>query len=632
MASLGRVIEEQASDRPDAAACVIGADERSYGVLADQILRFASGLRRLGLKPGDRLGLYLPTCVEYVVCFYGAMRAGLIANPIDSAFTKAEVQYLLADSEASGIVSTPALLAQLGVGAEEPSSLMVISTGQAQPPRYSLADLLATPPDALPMPSESSPACLPYSSGTTGRSKGIVLSHDALATQAVMAANHLQLRSCDVLVHALPLVHLYGGDIIMGGLLVAGATMIVQPTFDPKTFPALMAAHGATACAGVPTTYALLCQLAAEDVAGLNLNSLDIAFSAGAPLPGRVRSAFRSRFGADVLDCYGLTEGGMLVANLRHGVRPELSCGVPVPLMDVRIVDADDNDVPPGEVGELIARGPQVMTGYWNRPDATRTTLRDGWLHTGDLARLDEKGFFYIVDRANDLIICDGYNVYPAEVEEILQAHPSVAMCAVFGVPDEIAGEKPWAAVVPSAGMRIDVAVLAAHCRERLAASKLPRRFIVLDELPRSSVGKIMRRELRVRYAARAIGPASASRDENRRDPFGPAVPAGPLTQRLGGMPEPEQERAMQDAVCAEVEAVLGDISSDTVDPKQRFEDLGFDSVTLVELHRRLEAVTELRLPVALLFDYPTPLSVAAYLRDQITGVGTGAHRYAERD
>jgi long-chain acyl-CoA synthetase len=266
-----------------------------------------------------------------------------------------------------------------------------------------------------------------------------------------------------------------------------------------------MAAHGATACAGVPTTYALLCQLPATDVARLDLSHLATAFSAGAPLPGSIRSAFRGLYGADVLDCYGITEAaGNLVANLRYGDRPELSCGVPYPLTEVRIVDTDDNDVPPGEIGELIARGPQIMTGYWNRPDATATTLRGGWLHTGDLARRDQNGFFYIVDRTKDLILCGGYNVYPAEVEEVLQAHPAVAMCAVFGVPDEIKGEKPWAAVVPSAGTQVDTAVLDAHCRERLAAYKTPRRFIVLDELPRSSVGKILRRELRVRYAPQA--------------------------------------------------------------------------------------------------------------------------------
>jgi long-chain acyl-CoA synthetase len=505
MASLVRVIEDHASRRADAVACVIGPDQRSYGALAEEILRFASGLRRLGLRPGDRLGLYLPNCVEYVVCFYGTLRAGLIANPINGAFTRAEVQYLLADSGAAGIVSTPELLARIGIGAGEPAPPVVISTAQAAPPWHSLADLLAESADPLPLPAEDAPACLPYSSGTTGRSKGITHTHDSLAMQAVLSANHLQLRPDDVLVQALPLVHLYPGNIIMGGLFVAGATMVVQPVFDPPAFPALMAAHGATACAGVPTTYALLCQLPATDVARLDLSHLATAFSAGAPLPGSIRSAFRGLYGADVLDCYGITEAaGNLVANLRYGDRPELSCGVPYPLTEVRIVDTEGNDVPPGEIGELIARGPQIMTGYWNRPDATATTLRGGWLHTGDLARRDEQGFFYIVDRTKDLILCGGYNVYPAEVEEVLQAHPAVAMCAVFGVPDEIKGEKPWAAVVPSAGAQVDTAALDAHCREQLAAYKTPRRFIVLDELPRSSVGKILRRELRVRYASQA--------------------------------------------------------------------------------------------------------------------------------
>lgn len=530
MASLVRAIEEHAASRAGATACVIGAERRSYGELGDQILRFASALRRLGFRPGDRLSLYLPNGVEYVICFYGAMRAGLVANLINGAFTRAEVHYLLSDSGATGIVSTPELLARIGLGSEEgreepgggPARRLrvVISTGEAPPPWHSLASLLASPPDPVPMPPDDAPACLPYSSGTTGRSKGIVHTHDSLGMQAVLSANHLQLRADDVLVQALPLVHLYPGNIIMGGLFVAGATMVVQTAFDPPAFPALLAEHHATACAGVPTTYALLCQLPAEHTRGLALDQLGVAFSAGAPLPGSIRSAFRARFGADVLDCYGITEAaGNLVANLRYGGRPDLSCGVPYPLTEVRIVDPDGSDVPPGGIGELIARGPQIMTGYWNRPDATRTTLQDGWLHTGDLARRDERGFYFIVDRTKDLILCGGYNVYPAEVEEVLQSHPSVAMCAVFAVPDEIKGEKPWAAVVPGLGEQVDVAALDAHCRESLAGYKVPRRFVVVDDLPRSSVGKILRRELRARFgpeaqhqppAAPAAGPSPA--------------------------------------------------------------------------------------------------------------------------
>jgi long-chain acyl-CoA synthetase len=251
----------------------------------------------------------------------------------------------------------------------------------------------------------------------------------------------------------------------------------------------------------VPTTYALLCQLPEQQVAALGLDQLQVAFSAGAPLAGSIRSGFRGLFGADVLDCYGITEAaGNLVANLRYGDHPELSCGVPYPLTDVRIVDPLDQDVPAGEVGELIARGPQIMTGYWNRPEATAETLRGGWFHTGDLARRDERGFYFIVDRKNDLILTGGYNVYPAEVEDVLQSHPAVAMCAVFGIPDEIKGEKPWAAVVPRAGATVDAAALDAHCREQLAAYKVPRRFLIVDELPRSSVGKILRRELRATF------------------------------------------------------------------------------------------------------------------------------------
>jgi long-chain acyl-CoA synthetase len=507
MASLVQVIDDHGSRHSERLACVVGNDQRTYGALADQILRFASAIRELGLQPGDRLGLYLPNCVEYVVCFYGAMRAGLIATPINGAFTRAEVTYLLSDSGAAGIVSTPELLDRIGMtGSGGPGPRVVISTGDPAPPWCSLTDLLSAPAGPLSTPSDDSPACLPYSSGTTGRSKGITHTHDSMAMQAALSANRLQLRADDVLVQAMPLVHLYPGNIIMGGLFVAGATMVVQPTFDPPRFADLLSQQRATACAGVPTTYALLCQLPKEQLAALDLEQLAIAFSAGAPLPGSIRSGFRDLFGADVLDCYGITEAaGNLVANLRYGDHPELSCGVPYPLTDVRIVDQLDNDVPTGEVGELVARGPQIMTGYWNRPEATAEALRGGWFHTGDLAQRDERGFYFIVDRKNDLILTGGYNVYPAEVEDVLQAHPDVAMCAVFGIPDEIKGEKPWAAVVPRAGATVNEAALDAHCREQLAAYKVPRRFVIVDELPRSSVGKILRRELRARFTPEEV-------------------------------------------------------------------------------------------------------------------------------
>src|ERR1700730_4917615 len=301
MASLVQVIDDHGSRHGDRLACVVGHDQRTYGALADQILRFASALRELGLQPGDRLGLYMPNCVEYVVCFYGAMRAGLIATPINGAFTKAEVAYLLSDSGAAGIVSTPELLDRIGIGpgiTGEPGPRVVISTGESTPPWCSLAELLDAPAGPLSAPGDDSPACLPYSSGTTGRSKGITHTHDSMAMQAVLSANRLQLRHDDVLVQAMPLVHLYPGNIIMGGLFVAGATMVVQPAFDPPGFADLLSQQRATACAGVPTTYALLCQLPEQQVAALGLDQLQVAFSAGAPLAGSIPSAVPGPFGA----------------------------------------------------------------------------------------------------------------------------------------------------------------------------------------------------------------------------------------------------------------------------------------------------------------------------------------------
>jgi long-chain acyl-CoA synthetase len=506
MVSLVSFLDENARRDPDHLACVVGDDSLSYAELRDASCRFAAALAGLGLQPGDRVSLYLPNSAAYVACYLGVMRAGMIANPVNGVLTPHEVGYMLADSDAAALVSTKALADGLaGVLAQTSVRHVITAPATGEPGWHALDELLASPFGPMPYPDDQQVACLPYSSGTTGRPKGIMHSHHSLGMQALLSANHLQMRPEDVLVQALPLVHLYPGNIIMGGLFTVGATMVVQPVFDPPAFAALLAEQRATACAGVPTTYAMLCQLDEELVSKLDLSSLQIAYSAGAPLPNRVRTEFGRMFGCRVLDCYGITEAaGNLCATLRFGDPPELSCGVPYPLTEVKIVDAGDAELPDGEVGELIARGPQIMSGYWNRPDATAETLRGGWLHTGDLARRDASGFFYIVDRAKDVILSGGYNVYPAEVEDVLQSYPDVAMCACFAVPDDIKGEKPWAAVVPRGGSELTTleAALDKHCREYLAAYKVPRRFLIVDELPRSSVGKILRRELRARYGA----------------------------------------------------------------------------------------------------------------------------------
>jgi long-chain acyl-CoA synthetase len=369
MVSLVSFLDENARRQPDHLACVVGDDSLSYAELRDASCRFAGALTSLGLQPGDRIGLYMPNSAAYVACYVGVMRAGMIANPVNGVLTPHEVGYMLADSGAAALVSTGVLADGLaGVLAQTPVQ-HVISVD-------TLDELPVGPFGFMSYPDDIKTACLPYSSGTTGRPKGIMHSHHSLGMQALLSANHLQMRPEDVLVQALPLVHLYPGNIIMGGLFTVGATMVVQPVFDPPAFAALLAERRATACAGVPTTYAMLCQLDEKLIAGLDLSSLQIAYSAGAPLPNRVRTEFGRMFGCRVLDCYGITEAaGNLCATLRFGDTPELSCGVPYPLTEVKIVDADDAELPDGEVGELIARGPQIMSGYWNRPDATEQTL-----------------------------------------------------------------------------------------------------------------------------------------------------------------------------------------------------------------------------------------------------------------
>ncbi|MCP2300070.1 long-chain acyl-CoA synthetase [Nocardia amikacinitolerans] len=512
MTTLMRELDQRAEENPSVIACRIGNRSQTFGELAQQVRLFAAALLELGLEPGDRVSLYLPNSVEYVTCWYGAMRAGMVANPINAALSPREVEFLLDDSGAQVLVTTANLAGKLGEILSERTELrLIVADADISASGLTLADLLTGGERDVPYPPGDAAACLPYSSGTTGRPKGVVHSHDSLSAQAVLSANALQLRTGDILVHALPLVHLFAGNIVMGGLLVAGATMVVQPSFDPSGFVDLLAETRATACAGVPANYAMLTRLPDDNVRLGPTDALQVAFSAGAPLPTAIREGFRARFGAPVLNCYGITEaGGNLAASLRYGETPDLSCGIVYPRTELRIVDSDDNPVPAGEVGELVARGPQIMTGYWRRPSATAQALRGGWFHTGDLARFDADGYLYIVDRRNDLIVSGGYNVYPAEVEDVLQEHPGVESCAVFGIEDSVKGEKPWAAVVP-ANAAVDVESLESFCRERLAAYKVPRRFVVVDEIPRNSLGKLQRGVLRKRYSPESSSSTSTS-------------------------------------------------------------------------------------------------------------------------
>jgi long-chain acyl-CoA synthetase len=470
--NLATMVREAAAAHPDKPACLSGSETLTYAGLYAESGRVAAGLQAAGLHPGDVIAVRMPNSPEFLTAYFGIVRAGLVMVPLNPQLTPREVDFLLADSGARLLIDGPAEL-----------------------PRSSEAwdDLAATSADDT--------AVILYTSGTTGRPKGAELTHVQLFLSATITGDVFGVRPDDVSLAVVPFFHVYGLSGIVNVAIRYGVTLTLCPRFEPDVVFELIERHRASVFAGVPTMfYALL----DTDPTGRDLSSLRIACSGGASLPGAVLSRFEERFGVSILEGYGLTETASSSTLNREDDRRVLSVGKPLWGVEVAIAEPSGRRLGPGEsnVGEVLVRGFNVMKGYYANPSATAEVLRDGWLHTGDLGYLDEDGFLYLVDRLKDLIIRGGYNVYPREVEEVLYAHPAVAEAAVIGRPDDRLGEEIVAVVAFHPGASASADDLIAFCRERLAAYKCPREVRVLDSLPKSPSGKLLKRELRTTTTA----------------------------------------------------------------------------------------------------------------------------------
>ncbi|MBE3590759.1 MAG: long-chain fatty acid--CoA ligase [Firmicutes bacterium] len=522
--SLGQLLAETARRKPDGTAVRLGSFRMTYRELHGAAAAFAAGLQRLGVKKGDRIALMLPNLPQYVIAYYGAMIAGAIVAQVNPLYVERELEHLLNDSGAEVIVALDALMPRVEAvrGRTRLRRAIVVRTpgaGAAGAPAgaepagpdvpFALPfEAVAVP--AAPAPVEIDPkedvAVLQYTGGTTGTSKGAMLTHFNLAANALQIATWVSdiLGEDEVILTALPLFHSYGMTVCMNFAVHTGGTMLLVPRFEPQAVMDLIRAFRPTSFPGVPTMYVAINNL--PGVTPEDLSSLRVCNSGGAAMPVEVMREFERRTGATVVEGYGLSEASPVThTNPTTGLRKPGSIGLPVPDTECRIVDLDtgERDVPVGEIGELCIRGPQVMKGYWNRPEETAEALRDGWLYTGDIARMDDDGYFYITDRKKEMIIAGGYNVYPREVEEVLFAHPGVKEAAVVGIPDPYRGETVKAFVVPKPGVTLTADELAAHCRAHLAAYKVPRAYEFRDDLPKSMVGKVLRRVLREEELAR---------------------------------------------------------------------------------------------------------------------------------
>lgn len=499
VANLSEFLVETAAARPDRPALRLGDHITSYAELDAGSARAAALLRAEGVRPGDRIALMLPNVPEFVVLYYGALRAGAIVVPLNPLLKERETAYHLTDSgavllfewhQAPGEGTQGAAAAGVRRVAVEPASFAALLAGHEP-----CTEVARTADDDV--------AVLLYTSGTTGKPKGAALTHGGLRHNTeVMKVHVTRMTPDDVVVGCLPLFHIFGQICTMSVAVCSGASLTLVPRFDPQTVLDAIAGDRATVFGGVPTMYAALLQHPAD----ADVTSLRMCVSGGASLPVEVLHGFEKRFGCAVLEGFGMSETSPVVT-FNHLDRPRKagSIGTPIQDVEVRLLDDKGRDAGAGEIGELAVRGPNVMKGYWNRPAETAAAIPDGWLRTGDLARRDDDGYFYIVDRKKDMIIRGGYNVYPREIEEVLHEHPAVALAAVVGVPHQQLGEEVAAAVVLRPEARATAEELRQYVKDRVAAYKYPRVVRLMDTLPMGPSGKILKREI----SARATSPAS---------------------------------------------------------------------------------------------------------------------------
>jgi long-chain acyl-CoA synthetase len=492
MTNLALGLAEANDMYPDRAAVRLDGLVLTYEELDERSARVAGLLAARGVEPGDRVGLMLANVPQFPMLYYGVLRAGAVVVPMNPMLKAREVEYYLGDSGARLIFAWHPVVDEAAKGAEAAGVGFVSVVPEAFD---RLLDDHA-PVTGVTSRADDDTAVILYTSGTTGKPKGAELTHANLARNAAVSATTLfKLEPDDVVMGCLPLFHSFGQTCGLNAAVSSGACLTLLSRFEPGKALEVIQRDRVTVFEGVPTMYVAL--LNHPGRGGYDTSSLRACVSGGAALPVEVLRDFEDAFSCIILEGYGLSETSP-VASFNHPDRERKpgSIGTPIEGVEMRVVDPLGADVATGEVGEIAIRGHNLMKGYWRREQATREAVPDGWFRTGDLARQDEDGYFFIVDRKKDLIIRGGYNVYPREVEEVLYEHPAVVEAAVVGIPHPTHGEEVGAAVVLKPGTEATPAELQAFCKERVAAYKYPRHVWVEAALPKTATGKLLRREV----------------------------------------------------------------------------------------------------------------------------------------
>ncbi|MCL6611275.1 MAG: long-chain fatty acid--CoA ligase [Peptococcaceae bacterium] len=524
---LPAILDQAAGEYPGRTATIFMGGKLTYSGLKDQVDRLARALADLGVKKGDRVGLMLPNIPQEVISYYAVLKIGAVGVGINPMYTERELSHQLRDSGAETLIFLDQLAPKVLKTAPDTPVRRLIATGikdylpfpknllypikarkagqWAEIPAGSgvlnlkqiIAGAAPNPPKVDLKPEDL--AVLQYTGGTTGLSKGAMLTHRNLVANVLQltewSKNEIE-KGKEVIISVLPFFHSFGMTVCMNFGIYNAATLVLIPRFDLKMVLENIHKYRGTLFPGTPTIYVAV--ISSPELKNYNISSLKACLSGAAPLPLEVQLKFQELTGGKLVEGYGLSETSPVTHSNPFDARAEGSIGVPLPDTLCRIMDIEtgEKEMPLGETGEICVKGPQVMKGYWNRPEENARVLRDGWFYTGDIGRMDERGMTFIVDRKKDLIIAGGYNIYPREVEEVLYEHPKIQEVSVAGVPDPYRGETVKAFIVLKEGETATDQEIISFCKERLAAYKVPKMVEFRSELPKTMVGKILRRVL----------------------------------------------------------------------------------------------------------------------------------------
>ncbi len=480
---------------PDKPAILFEGRTYTYRDLDEMANRLANGLRALGVQRGDRVSLYLPNIPAFPLAYLATLRVGAVAVSINSLFKTDEVRYIVNDSGSGALFTTADLYPQIDRAGMPGLRSLIIGEGQVGG-EIQMDDLIVkgAPEFKAEDMERDDTAALLYTSGTTGNPKGVILTHANVVSNIYATNHHAGMRPDDRLMLFLPLFHCFGQNFIMNSAFNTGATLIMQRRFDVERTLDSIQRDQATMFFAVPTIYIYLLN---NPNHGFDLSSIRYWFTAAAAMPHEIAVQWQDQMERPINEGYGLTECSPF-ASYNHDFRYKPgSVGTPIENVDMKIFDEDDQEVPVGQLGEIVIRGPNVMKGYFGKEKDTAAALRNGWLHSGDIGFMDDEGYFHIADRVKDMINAAGFKIYPVEVENVLYQHPAIHEAAVYGVPDPIKGEAVEAAIVLRPGAQATSEEIIEFCRSRIAVFKAPRAVHFVPQLPKSATGKILKRILR---------------------------------------------------------------------------------------------------------------------------------------